>query len=140
LFLGYRYYTSANRQPLFPFGFGMSYTSFAFSHLAVNKGAGADVEVSFDLQNTGARPGADVAQVYVGDPSAKVKRPLMELKQFTKVRLNPGEKRHVVLSLNKRAFSYYDVAAKDWRMDPGTFVIYVGDSSEAIALKQDLRM
>ena len=140
MFLGYRFYTSMNEKPLFPFGFGMSYTNFAFSHLSVKKGSGYDVEVAFDVQNTGPRAGADVAQVYVGDPSAKVKRPLMELKQFSKVRLSPGEKRHIVLTLNKRAFSYYDVEAKDWRVDPGRFQIYVGDSSDAIALTQDLQM
>ena len=140
MFLGYRYYTSMNEKPLFPFGFGMSYTEFSFSDLKVDKHPEDDVEVSFDIQDTGPRSGADVAQVYVGDPSAKVKRPLMELKQFSKVRLKAGEKQHVVLHLNKRAFSYYDVHAKDWRIDPGEFEIYVGDSSEAIALKQSLQM
>jgi beta-glucosidase len=140
MFLGYRFYTSRNEKPLFPFGFGMSYTSFAFSNLSVKKNSGYDVEVSFDMKNTGLRAGADVAQVYVGDPSAKVKRPLMELKQFSKVRLNPGEKRHISLILNKRAFSYFDAEAMDWRVDPGKFQIYVGDSSDAIALRQDLQM
>jgi beta-glucosidase len=140
MFLGYRYYTSMNEKPLFPFGFGMSYTKFSLSDLKLDKHSADDVEVSFDIQNTGIRSGADVAQVYVGDPSAKVKRPLMELKQFSKVRLKAGEKQHVVLHLNKRAFSYYDVDAKNWRVDPGQFEIYVGDSSEAIALKQSLQM
>jgi beta-glucosidase len=140
MFLGYRFYTSMHQEPLFPFGFGMSYSKFAFSHLTVTKGSGSDVTVAFDAQNTGSRAGADVAQVYVGNPSAKVKRPLMELKQFSKVRLKPGEVQHVVLHLNKRAFSYYDVDAKDWRMDPGEFVIYVGDSSEATVLKQSLQL
>lgn len=140
MFLGYRYYTSMNEKPLFPFGFGMSYTKFSLSNLKVDKHSEDDVEVSFDIQNTGTRSGADVAQVYVGDPSAKVKRPLMELKQFSKLRLKAGEKQHVVLHLNKRAFSYYDVDAKNWRVDPGQFEIYVGDSSEAIALKQSLQM
>jgi beta-glucosidase len=140
MFLGYRFYTSMNEKPLFPFGFGMSYTKFAFSHLSVDKHSGDDVQVSFDVQNTGSRSGADVAQVYVGDPSARLKRPLMELKQFSKVRLKAGEKQHVVLHLNKRAFSYYDVDAKNWRIDPGQFEIYVGDSSETIELKQSLQM
>lgn len=140
LFLGYRFYTSMNQKPLFPFGFGMSYTNFAFTHLNVKKNSDNDVEVSFTVQNTGSRAGADVAQVYVGDPSAKLKRPLMELKQFSKVRLNAGETQHVVLHLNKRAFSYYDVDAKNWRIDPGEFVIYVGDSSESVPLKQSFPM
>jgi beta-glucosidase len=140
MFLGYRFYTSMNERPLFPFGFGLSYTNFAFSNLSVKKNPDYEVEVAFDVQNTGLRAGADVAQIYVGDPSAQVKRPLMELKQFSKVRLNPGEKRHIVLTLNKRAFSYYDVGAKDWRVDPGKFQVYVGDSSDSVALKQDLQL
>jgi len=140
MFLGYRFYTSMNEKPLFPFGYGLSYTKFAFSHLTLEKHDDDDVQVSFDMQNTGSRAGADVAQVYVGDPSAKLKRPLMELKQFSKVRLKAGEKQHIVLHLNKRAFSYYDVDAKNWRVDPGEFVVYVGDSSEAIELKQSLQM
>jgi beta-glucosidase len=129
-----------NQKPLFPFGFGMSYTNFAFTHLNVKKNSDDDVEVSFTVQNTGSRAGADVAQVYVGNPSAKVKRPLMELKQFSKVRLKAGETQQVVLHLNKRAFSYYDVDAKNWRMDPGEFVVYVGDSSESVPLKQSFPM
>jgi beta-glucosidase len=140
MFLGYRFYTSMNERPLFPFGFGLSYTNFAFSNLSVKKNPDYEVEVAFDVQNTGLRVGADVAQIYVGDPSAQIKRPLMELKQFNKVRLNPGEKRHIVLTLNRRAFSYYDVEAKNWRVDPGKFQIYVGDSSDSLALKQDLQL
>jgi beta-glucosidase len=140
MFLGYRYYTSMNQKPLFPFGYGMTYTKFAFSGLHVRKISGDDVEVAFDVQNTGRRAGADVAQVYVGDPSAKVKRPVMELKEFRKVWLKPGEKQHVTLHLNRRAFSYSDVGAKDWRVDPGEFQFEVGDSSEAIVLKEAVQM
>jgi beta-glucosidase len=140
MFLGYRFYTSMNQKPLFPFGFGLSYTKFEFSQLDVKKFSGNDVQVSFSVRNAGSRAGADVAQVYVGDPSAKVKRPVMELKQFRKVRLEPGELQRVVLQLDKRAFSYYDVDAKSWRIDPGEFQIYVGDSSESVPLKLSLKM
>jgi beta-glucosidase len=140
MFLGYRFYTSMNQKPLFPFGFGLSYTKFEFSQLDVKKLSGNDVQVSFSVRNAGSRAGADVAQVYVGDPSAKVKRPVMELKQFRKVRLDPGELQRVVLHLDKRAFSYYDVDAKSWRIDPGEFQIYVGDSSESVPLKLSLKM
>jgi beta-glucosidase len=140
LLLGYRYYTTSKERPLFPFGFGLSYTKFDFSNLSVTKHSPDDVEVAFDIQNTGKRLGAEVAQVYVGNPTAKVTRPPMELKEFRKVRLQPGEKQHIVLTLNKRAFSYYDVDAKDWRLDPGTFVIYVGDSSDSTPLKHELQM
>ncbi|MBS1814542.1 MAG: glycoside hydrolase family 3 C-terminal domain-containing protein [Acidobacteria bacterium] len=140
LFLGYRYYTSMKQQPLFPFGFGMSYTNFAISNLKTKRNSGDDVEVSFDVKNIGSREGATVAQVYVGDPSAKVKRPVMELKQFSKVRLKAGEKQHVVLHLDRRAFEYYDVDGKQWKLDPGQFTINVGQSSEKIDASQTFEM
>jgi beta-glucosidase len=123
VFLGYRYYTGASTKPLFPFGYGLSYTTFAFSHLSVS----AHHTVAFDVTNTGSRAGAEVAQVYVGDPSARVKRPAKELKGYKKIELAPGETKHVEVALNDRAFSYWD---HGWHIDPGQFVIYVGDSSE----------
>ncbi len=133
VFLGYRYYTSMQKQPLYPFGFGMTYTTFAFSNLKVTpasgKGDGHEFNVSFDVKNTGRRTGADVAQVYVGDPSAKIKRPAKELKAFKKLRLQPGQSEHVTLPLDQRSLSYYDVNEKGWRVDPGMFQIFVGDSS-----------
>ncbi len=143
LFYGYRYYTSMNKKPMFPFGFGLSYTSFAFSNLAVspaNAKAGDEVSVSFDVANTGSRDGAEVAQLYVGDPSATVKRPVMELKGFEKVRLAAGEKKHVTLKLNNRSFAYFDEASHDWKIDPGKFTVSVGDSSENLPLKADLTL
>lgn len=133
VFLGYRYYTSMQKQPLYPFGFGMTYTTFAFSNLKVapasGTGDGHEFNVSFDVKNTGRRGGADVAQVYVGDPSAKVKRPAKELKGFKKLRLQPGQSEHVILPLDTRSLSYYDVNEKGWRVDPGMFRVFVGDSS-----------
>lgn len=140
LMLGYRYYTTEGKKPLFPFGYGMSYTTFAYSGLKVTKVSADDVEVAFDVENKGSHEGATVAQVYVGDPSATVKRPVMELKQFAKVRLKPGAKQHVTLRLNQRAFEYYNVASKGWKMDPGAFTVMVGESSEAIVLKAPLTM
>ena len=141
LFYGYRYYASANKKPLFPFGFGLSYTTFSFSDLQIapiSFKAGDEVTVSFDVTNTGAHDGAEVAQLYVADPSATVKRPVMELKGFEKVRLAAGEKKHVTLKLSDRSFSYYDVASHDWKIDPGKFTILVGNSSENTPLKGDL--
>jgi beta-glucosidase len=84
--------------------------------------------------------GAEVAQLYVSDPSAKATRPERELKGFEKVRLSPGETKHVVLSLDARAFSYWDTAASKWRIDPGKFVILVGDSSENTPLHADVTL
>jgi beta-glucosidase len=133
VFLGYRYYTSMHKEPLYPFGYGLTYTTFGFSNLKVAPVSGTDsgheFNVSFDVKNTGQRKGVDVAQVYVGDPSAKVKRPAKELKAFRKLRLQPGQSEHVTLPLDQRSLSYYDVNEKTWRIDPGVFQIFLGDSS-----------
>jgi beta-glucosidase len=140
LMVGYRYWTTTGKHPLFPFGFGLSYTTFSFSNLNVPATAtsGSTVPVSFDVTNSGGTEGAEVAQLYVSDPSAKAKRPERELKGFEKVRLNPGETKHVTLSLDARAFSYWDEAKHGWTIDPGKFVILVGDSSESTPLHADL--
>lgn len=140
LMVGYRYWTSTGKHPLFPFGFGLSYTTFAFSNLTVpaTAASGSTVSVSFDVKNTGSVAGAEVAQLYVSDPSAKATRPERELKGFEKVRLAPGETKHVTLSLDARAFSYWDVTAHKWTIDPGKFVVRVGDSSENTPLSADL--
>lgn len=140
LLVGYRYWTTTGKHPLFPFGFGLSYTTFRFSNLNVPATAksGSTVTVSFDVTNTGTVAGAEVAQLYVSDPSAKVDRPERELKGFEKVRLAPGETKRVTLDLDARAFSYWSTAAYSWTIDPGTFVIRVGDSSENTPLSANL--
>ncbi len=132
LMVGYRYWTTTGKKPLFPFGFGLSYTTFKFSNLVVPATAksGSTVPVSFDVTNSGSVAGAEVAQLYVSDPSAQVDRPERELKGFEKVRLAPGATQHVTLSLDARAFSFWDESAHKWIIDPGKFVIRVGDSSE----------
>jgi len=142
LMVGYRYWTTTGKHPLFPFGFGLSYTTFSFSKLVAPATAksGSTVTVSFDVTNTGKVAGAEVAQLYVSDPSAKATRPERELKGFEKVRLAPGETKHVTLSLDARAFSYWDTAAHKWTIDPGKFVIHVGDSSENTPLKDELTL
>jgi len=141
VFLGYRHYDRSETKPLFSFGFGLSYTSFAFSHLSVipsEARAGDPITVSFDVRNTGQRAGADVAQVYVGDPSAGVPRPVKELKGFARVALDPGKTKHVSVTLDRRSLAYWDVTSHDWKVDPGKFVIYVGDSSADVPLKAEL--
>jgi len=142
LMVGYRYWTTTGKHPLFPFGFGLSYTTFTFSKLAVlaTATAGSQVSVSFDVTNTGKVAGAEVAELYVSDPSAKAKRPERELKGFEKVRLAPGESKHVTLNLDARAFSYWDETAHKWTIDPGKFVILVGDSSENTPLHADITL
>jgi len=142
VFLGYRYYTTYDKQPLFPFGFGLSYTTFSFTNLKVPEQATADgpIMVSFDVTNIGQRDGATVAQVYVGDPSARTKRPAKELKGFEKVRLSPGETRHVSVALNRRSLAYWSDAKNGWEVDPGEFVVYVGDSSENTPLSRNFQV
>ena len=140
LMVGYRYWTTTGKHPLFPFGFGLSYTTFGFAHLQAptTAASGSTVPVSFDVTNTGSVGGAEVAQLYVSDPSSTVKRPERELKGFAKVRLAPGETRRVTLNLDARAFSYWDEAAHKWTIDPGKFVVRVGDSSENTPLVAEI--
>jgi len=140
LMVGYRYWTTTGKHPLFPFGFGLSYTTFSFSNLKApgSAASGSTVPVSFDVTNTGSVAGAEVAELYVSDPSAKVDRPERELKGFQKVRLAPGETQHVTLTLDARAFSYWNESAHKWTVDPGKFVLRVGDSSENTPLSADI--
>ncbi|MGD0548369.1 MAG: glycoside hydrolase family 3 C-terminal domain-containing protein [Terracidiphilus sp.] len=140
LMVGYRYWTTTGKHPLFPFGFGLSYTSFSFANLQApaTAAAGETVAVSFDVTNTGSVAGAEVAQLYVSDPSSTVQRPERELKGFEKVRLAPGETKHVTLNLDARAFSYWSEAAHKWTIDPGKFVVRVGDSSENTPLNAEV--
>jgi beta-glucosidase len=142
LFVGYRGFEKNGVKPLFPFGHGLSYTSFKYANLSVTPAKSADgqAQVSFDVTNTGTRAGADVAQVYVGDRHSKVPRPAKELKGFAKVALAPGETRRVTVDLDRRSLSYYDVKSKQWRAEPGTFEILVGRSSEDIQLKGSLAL
>lgn len=137
VFLGYRHFDQTGVQPRFPFGFGLSYTTFAYQNLAITPArTGGDnaVTVSFDVTNTGHRAGAEVAEVFVGEPHPSIPRPPKELKGFAKVQLNPGETRNVTLTLDRRAFAYYNVKNHDWKVDAGDFNIYVGSSSAQIHL------
>jgi beta-glucosidase len=142
VFVGYRGYEHTGTKALFPFGFGLSYTTFKYSNLSVqpasNSESGPRYEVSFDIKNTGSREGAEVAQVYVGDTHSKVLRPVKELKGFFKVRLGPGETKKVSVMLDSRALSYYDVNAKRWRAEAGDFKVLVGRSAEDIELRGKL--
>jgi beta-glucosidase len=139
IFVGYRGYDHDGKKPLFPFGFGLSYTKFEYARPSL-KATGRDdrdprYEVSFNIKNTGDRPGAEVAQVYVSQKNAPVPRPPKELKAFARIDLQPGQARPVVVSLDARAFAYYDAAAKQWRCDPGEFDILIGASAEDIRLR-----
>lgn len=141
LFVGYRYYDKKQIEPLFPFGFGLSYTQFEYSGLKLDKSSIRDtdtVEVTVNVKNTGSRTGKEVAQLYVSDVESSVIRPLQELKGFQKLELQPGEQREVSFTLNKRAFAYYNVKLADWHVESGTFNIAVGSSSRDIRLSAPL--
>jgi beta-glucosidase len=142
VFVGYRGYERDSVKPLFAFGHGLSYTTFHYSNLSLTPDHTTDgrVSVSFDVTNAGTRAGATVAQVYVGSPASKAPRPPQELKGFAKVPLEPGQTRRVTVDLDPRSFSYYDVAAAQWRADPGTFEIRVGEASNAIVLRGGVRL
>jgi beta-glucosidase len=138
IFVGYRGYEHNNVKPQFPFGFGLSYSTFKFSNLSVApaesqalapSGRPALYTVTFDVTNTGSRAGAEVAQVYVGEAKPSVPRPAKELKGFSRMELAAGETKHITIPLDARAFAFYDVAGKHWQADAGTFSILVGDSS-----------
>ncbi len=143
--VGYRGYEKAGTKPLFPFGYGLSYTTFKFGNLAVKPAAAntADspkYEVSFDITNSGKRAGAEVGQVYISDKHAGVPRPPKELKGFARVNLRPGETKRVTVPLDVRSLAYYDVAGKQWRADAGTFDVLVGGSSDKIELTGKLTL
>jgi beta-glucosidase len=139
LFVGYRGYEKNNTKPLFPFGYGLSYTTFKFANLKVSAGSGAAlapslVTAEFDVTNTGQRPGVEVAQVYVSDPHTKVPRPAHELKGFERVEIAPGETKHVSVPLDARAFAYFDTKTHNWTIDPGRFILSAGDSVASLPL------
>ncbi len=141
VFVGYRGYEKNNVAPLFPFGFGLSYTTFDYKNLSVKPLNDGHFEVSFDVKNTGKREGADVAQIYVGNKKdSKVARPIKELKGFEKVFLKAGETKKVSAILDKRAFSYYDVGAKNWNAEAGTYEILIGRSSTEIVLRESVSL
>ena len=137
IFVGYRGYEHNKVTPRFPFGYGLSYTTFKFANLAVapDGSSPGTFNVGFDVTNTGDRAGATVAQVYVADPQGNVPEPPKQLKGFARVTLKPGETQHVTVTLDPRAFAYYDVAAKKWTITPGDFGVLVGDSSADTPLK-----
>jgi beta-glucosidase len=133
IYVGYRYFDKQEKEVRFPFGYGLSYTTFEYSNLSITPVSVArsnmDIEVSFDVKNTGRMEGAEVAQLYVSDPESSADRPPRELKGFKKVFLKPGETRKVVIKLDKRSLAFYSVSRKDWVAESGGFEVIVGSSS-----------
>ena len=137
IFMGYRGYEKNGVKPLFPFGFGLSYTSFGYSDLQIVRD-GREFVVSFNVKNTGKVAGAEVAQVYVTDDECSVVRPEKELKGFDKIYLKPGESKHVQVRLDDEAFRFYSLESHDFVVESGTFTVSVASSSADIRLKSTI--
>ncbi len=141
IFVGYRYYDSKNVEPMFPFGFGLSYTSFEYSKLKVTAdtaGGKINYSISYDIKNTGSHEGSEVSQVYVGALNSSVSRPLKELKGFSKESIAPGATKSVNISLNSTSFAYYDISQKSFVVEKGKYKISVGSASNNIKLNDTI--
>ncbi|MGA9968257.1 MAG: glycoside hydrolase family 3 C-terminal domain-containing protein [Terriglobales bacterium] len=138
IYVGYRYFDKHKVEPLFPFGYGLSYTKFDYSDLKVSSdqvAPGEPVEVSLRVHNGGSRSGAEVVELYVHDGHSSADRPTQELKGFRRVDLAPGETKDIHFTLDRGAMAFYSTAKKDWVAEPGQFDVLVGSSSRDIKLK-----
>lgn len=143
IFVGYRHYEARQIAPLFPFGFGLSYTSFSYGELRLSAraiGPGERLRATVAVTNSGERAGHEVVQLYVADPQARLPRPPKELKGFAKVALAPGETREVTLELDMRALAYYDDARATWVAEAGDFAVLVGGSSQDIRARAEFTL
>ena len=131
--IGYRYFEKANVRVNFPFGYGLSYTSFEYNNLVINKDG-----IDFEIKNIGAVKGKEVAQLYVGLEESGVIRPVKELKGFAKVELEPGESKKVHIAFDDKTFRYFNVKTNKWEVEKGNYQIFVGASSVDIRLQGNL--
>lgn len=136
IFVGYRYYDTAEKEVLFPFGHGLSYADFRYTGLSITKKGDTDYAVSFTVTNTSDVPAKETVQLYVSDVISAVERPTKELKGFGKIALAPGESKEIELELDYRSFAYYNVSLGDWHVENGDFDILVGSSSRDIRLAE----
>ena len=138
IFVGYRHFDKNDIEPLFPFGYGLSYTSFVYENLKIDKdkvSAGKGFTISFDVTNSGNLAGAEVVQLYVQDVECSVERPLKELKGFKKVFIEPGQKKAICFKLGDEDLSFYDQKENCWKAEKGIFNILIGSSSRDIRLE-----
>jgi beta-glucosidase len=140
IFVGYRFLEKNNITPTFPFGYGLSYTTFSYSGLSVVNNDQGTYLVKLRVKNTGKVAGSEIVQLYIADDHSKIARPVKELKGFAKVTLEPGQEKEVTMHLNSRSFAWYDVTTRDWKVVPGNFVIMAGSSSADIRLKTGLNI
>ena len=139
VFVGYRYYTTYQKQVRYPFGFGLSYTSFEWSEMTA-KAEGENIAVSCRVKNTGKRAGAEVVQLYVSAPRGKVLRPLRELKAFQKVRLEAGEEQTVTLTFKRDELKFFDLKTRAWRMEGGEYRFELCSDAETVKLFETLTL
>ena len=138
IYVGYRYYDTANKEVLFPFGHGLSYTTYQYSDLKVNKKGETDYEVEVTVKNTGKVTGSEIVQLYVKNNESVIFKPTKQLVAFDKVSLLPGEKKQLKFSISKRAFAYYNTNISNWHVDTGLYKVLVGASSRDIRLSKDI--
>jgi beta-glucosidase len=140
IYVGYRHFDKNNIEPLFPFGYGLSYTTFSYDNLKLTKQDDNSVKATFEIKNTGKAEGAEVAELYIKEIKPGIDRPDKELKGFIKISLKPGESEVAEIELNKNSFSYFDPETEQWKMNSGEFEILIGASSRDIRLKQKITL
>lgn len=140
IYVGYRWLEKNKLTPSFPFGHGLSYTTFAYSKPTATKRGRYDWDIAATIKNSGARAGVEVVQAYVSDPVCSADRPAKELKGFAPVKLSPGESKTVTIRLNERSFAFYDTTAAKWKVEPGDFNILLGSSSQDIRLTKAIKI
>ncbi len=143
IFVGYRHFDKMDIDPLFPFGHGLTYTTFSYENLQISPtvlSQDNQLKISLTITNNGNRPGAEVVQLYVQDLECSVPRPMKELKAFKKIFLKPKQQQNVQFSLDRSALSFYDIVTKNWIVEPGRFKVLLGSSSKDIRLVGDFEL
>jgi beta-glucosidase len=140
VFVGYRYFDEHGIEPSFPFGFGLSYSSFKFGRLSVTPAGDGNFNISVDVQNTSRRKGVEVVQLYVGAPVSPVPRAVRELKGFERVELAPSETKHISMVLRRSDLAYWSIEDHGWRLQPGAYRLFVGSSSRDLPLTSKIQV
>ena len=140
VFLGYRWFDSQGIKPLYPFGHGLSYTTFEFSDLKVKAGKEGSLKATVTVRNSGKRSGSEIVQLYVEPPASDVPRPVRELRGFARVELQPGESREVTTTFERQDLAYWNPATRGWVVTPGTYHAAAGSSSADLPLKSDFQI
>lgn len=140
IFVGYRYYDTADKKVLFPFGYGLSYTEFSYSDLTIKKISELAYEVCVTVENSGLVAGSEIVQLYIKNNESELFKANKELRAFDKVYLEPNEKKQITFTLNKRSFAYYNITISDWHVDSGFYEVQIGASSKDIRLKESLKI